>query len=163
MSVIIETSVGTLTIDLFVDDCPTACKNFIKLCKLKYYNNCIFHKYDVLEFIISFILIISIQKDFLVQTGDPTGSGRGGDSVYGYALNGTRLTDDIAFSYLTRLLYGEQARYFKDEIKPYLKHRELGMVSMANKGVDQNASQFFITTGMNYYFITYLLFFLGVK
>jgi peptidyl-prolyl cis-trans isomerase-like 4 len=115
MSVIIETSVGTLTIDLFVDDCPIACKNFLKLCKLKYYNNCIFH---------------NIQKDFLVQTGDPTATGRGGESVYG-------------------LLYGEQAKFFKDEIKPYLKHRELGMVAMANRGSDQNASQFFITTGEN--------------
>lgn len=38
MSVILETSLGTITIDLFVDDCPTACKNFLKLCKTKYNN-----------------------------------------------------------------------------------------------------------------------------
>lgn len=46
----------------------TACKNFLKLCKLKYYNFCIFHH---------------IQANFVAQTGDPTGTGSGGESVYG--------------------------------------------------------------------------------
>lgn len=45
MSVLVETSAGDLVIDLFVKDCPVTCKNFLKLCKLKYYNNCLF--YDV--------------------------------------------------------------------------------------------------------------------
>jgi len=111
MSVIIETSLGNLTIDLLVDDCPITCKNFLKLCKIKYYNNCIFH---------------NIQKNFIVQTGDPTSTGRGGQSVYG-------------------ILFGEQARYFQDEIKPHLRHKAIGTVSMANKGRDMNSSQFFIT------------------
>jgi peptidyl-prolyl cis-trans isomerase-like 4 len=46
-------------------------------------------------------------------------------------------------------LYGEQAKYFEDEIKPHLKHDKLGVVAMANKGPDLNGSQFYITTGSN--------------
>jgi peptidyl-prolyl cis-trans isomerase-like 4 len=46
-------------------------------------------------------------------------------------------------------LYGEQAKYFEDEIKPTLKHDKLGVVAMANKGPGLNASQFYITTGEN--------------
>ena len=69
MSVILETSLGEIVIDLFVEDAPEACKNFIKLCKMKYYNNCLFH---------------NVQRDYLAQTGDPTGTGRGGTSLYGY-------------------------------------------------------------------------------
>jgi len=45
-----------------------ACKNFLKLCKLKYYNFCLFHH---------------VQSNFVAQTGDPTGTGSGGQSVYG--------------------------------------------------------------------------------
>jgi len=63
----------------------------------------------------------------MVQSGDPTGTGHGGHSVY-------------------KVLYGEQAKYFPDEILPKLKHKKKGTVSMANAGKDLNASQFFITT-----------------
>ncbi len=65
MSVLVETSLGDIVIDLFVDRCPIASKNFLKLCKTKYYNFCLFH---------------NVQKGSLVQTGDPTGTGKGGDS-----------------------------------------------------------------------------------
>lgn len=104
MAVLLETSKGDIVIDLHVDDCPNTCRNFLKLCKcvrnqhvnelgallhscmspalsgsnllcipgchrrMKYYNNCIFH---------------NVQRNFIAQTGDPTGSGKGGDSVYG--------------------------------------------------------------------------------
>ena len=43
MSVIIETSLGEFTVDLFYEKCPNACKNFLKLCKIKYYNNSVFY------------------------------------------------------------------------------------------------------------------------
>jgi peptidyl-prolyl cis-trans isomerase-like 4 len=43
MSVLLETSVGDLVVDLFVDDAPLACQNFLKLCKIKYFNNCLFY------------------------------------------------------------------------------------------------------------------------
>jgi peptidyl-prolyl cis-trans isomerase-like 3 len=69
-----------------------------------YYDGCIFHR---------------VIKGFLVQTGDPNGTGKGGDCIWG----------------------GK----FEDEIKPGLKHTERGVVSMANSGKDTNGSQFFIT------------------
>jgi hypothetical protein len=71
MSVIFETSKGNFTIDLYIDDCPNTCKNFLKLCKVKYYNNCIF---------------FNVQKDYIVQTGDPQNDGKGGQSVYGSVI-----------------------------------------------------------------------------
>lgn len=89
--------------------------NTCRLCQIKYYNNCIFHY---------------VQRDFLAQTGDPTKTGKGGESIHG-------------------LLYGPQARFFDDEIVANLKHREKGMVAMASPGENQNASQFYITTAEN--------------
>jgi len=112
MAVLLETSKGDMVIDLHVDACPRTCKNFLKLCKIKYYNDVLFH---------------TVTKDFVVQTGDPTGTGKGGDSVYGK-------------------LYGDQARFFEDEIRATLKHGAKGTVSMASGGGEnRNASQFLIT------------------
>eukprot|EP01095_Lingulamoeba_sp_RSL-Kostka_P004123 TRINITY_DN15212_c0_g1_i1.p1 TRINITY_DN15212_c0_g1~~TRINITY_DN15212_c0_g1_i1.p1 ORF type:complete len:483 (+),score=127.11 TRINITY_DN15212_c0_g1_i1:60-1508(+) len=69
MSVIIETTFGDLEVDLYVEDAPITCTNFLKLCKIKYYNNCKIH---------------SIQKDYNIQTGDPElQNGKGGSSIYG--------------------------------------------------------------------------------
>lgn len=53
MAVMLETSFGNLVIELFTEDCPITTKNFLKLCKIKYYNNCLFH---------------NIQKNYIVQT-----------------------------------------------------------------------------------------------
>eukprot|EP00249_Psilotum_nudum_P015471 c25343_g1_i1 orf=356-2314(-) len=112
MAVLINTSLGDLVIDLHTDLCPLTTKNFLKLCKIKYYNNCLFH---------------TVQKDFIAQTGDPMGTGSGGDSIY-------------------KFLYGDQARFFDDEIHPNLKHDKIGTVAMASGGENLNASQFYITT-----------------
>lgn len=57
MSVLFETSIGDIVVDLFIERAPRACQNFIKLCKLKYYNNCLF--YD-------------LQKNHSVVCGDPS-------------------------------------------------------------------------------------------
>ncbi|WOL12262.1 peptidyl-prolyl cis-trans isomerase CYP59 [Canna indica] len=111
MSVLIVTSVGDIVVDLHTDRCPLTTKNFLKLCKMKYYNGCLFHK---------------VEKDFLAQTGDRTGTGTGGDSAY-------------------KFLYGEQARFFEDEIHPDLKHTRIGTVAMASAGENLNASQFYFT------------------
>ncbi|KAG8386601.1 hypothetical protein BUALT_Bualt03G0165300 [Buddleja alternifolia] len=111
MSVMIVTSLGDIVVDLFTDRCPLTCKNFLKLCKIKYYNGCLFH---------------TVQKDFTAQTGDPTGTGSGGDSVY-------------------KFLYGDQARFFGDEIHLDVKHSKMGTVAMASAGENLNASQFYVT------------------
>ncbi|KAJ4835544.1 cytochrome P450 monooxygenase 59 [Turnera subulata] len=111
MSVLIVTSLGEFTVDLYTDKCPLTCKNFLKLCKTKYYNGCLFH---------------TVQKDFTAQTGDRTGTGTGGDSIY-------------------KSLYGDQARFFSDEIHLDLKHKKAGTVAMASAGENLNASQFYIT------------------
>ncbi|KAJ8326005.1 hypothetical protein BDV3_003855 [Batrachochytrium dendrobatidis] len=68
MSVLLETTLGELVIDLEVDKAPQACINFLKLCKLKYYN---------------FVLVHSVQKHFVAQMGDPSGKGTGGNTVWG--------------------------------------------------------------------------------
>ncbi|CAB3996793.1 peptidyl-prolyl cis-trans isomerase-like 4, partial [Paramuricea clavata] len=115
MSVILETTIGDLVIDLFTEERPRACLNFLKLCKVKFYNYSLFH---------------FIQRNFLAQTGDPTGSGRGGESIF-------------------RSLYGDQAKFFDAETKPRIKHIKKGTVSMVNNGDDMHGSQFFVTLGEN--------------
>ncbi|XP_034017573.1 peptidyl-prolyl cis-trans isomerase-like 4 [Thalassophryne amazonica] len=112
MAVLLETTLGDIVIDLFTEERPKSCLNFLKLCKIKYYNYCLIH---------------NVQRDFVVQTGDPTGTGRGGESVYSK-------------------LYGDQARFFDAEKVPRIKHRKKGSVSMVNNGNDQHGSQFLITT-----------------
>ncbi len=63
-----------------------------------------------------------LQTNFLAQTGDPTSSGRGGESIF-------------------RSLYGDQAKFFDAEIKPRIKHTKKGTVSMVNNGGDMHGSQ----------------------
>ncbi|XP_005430011.1 peptidyl-prolyl cis-trans isomerase-like 4 [Geospiza fortis] len=115
MAVLLETTVGDLVIDLYTEERPRACLNFLKLCKVKYYNYC---------------LIYNVQRDFIIQTGDPTGTGRGGESIFCQ-------------------LYGDQARFFEAEKVPRIRHKKKGTVSMVNNGSDQHGSQFLITTGEN--------------
>jgi peptidyl-prolyl cis-trans isomerase-like 4 len=112
MSVLLNTSAGDLVIDLYTDSCPIATKNFLKLCKIKFYNNCLFY---------------NVQQNFVAQTGDPTGTGKGGNSIYGI-VNG-------------------DAGYFKDEVVKGRKLNKVGLVVMAHSGnkEDSNRSQFFIT------------------
>ncbi|CAK9300896.1 unnamed protein product [Gordionus sp. m RMFG-2023] len=103
MSVTLHTDLGEIKIELFCDACPKTCENFLALCASDYYNNCIFHRNI---------------KGFMVQTGDPLGTGKGGKSIWG--------------------------KNFPDELNITLKHDSRGMISMANKGPDTNGSQFFI-------------------
>ncbi|GMT01586.1 hypothetical protein PENTCL1PPCAC_23760 [Pristionchus entomophagus] len=111
MSVLLETSLGDIVIDLFTKERPNCSLNFLKLCKMKYYNLCQFHY---------------IEKDYVAQTGDPTGTGRGGESVFG-------------------MMYGEQARFFEKEVVPKLRHNRRGLVSFVDGGNGMLGSQFFIT------------------
>lgn len=66
---LLKTTVGDIDIELWSKEAPKACRNFVQLCQEGYYNGTIFHR---------------IVKDFIVQGGDPTGSGEGGESIYGY-------------------------------------------------------------------------------
>eukprot|EP01134_Creolimax_fragrantissima_P002059 CFRG2059T1 len=104
MSVTISTSVGDLKLELFVDLCPRTCENFLALCGSGYYDGCKFHRNI---------------KGFIVQTGDPTNTGKGGECIWG----GT----------------------FDSEFHASLKHSARGYVSMANSRPDANGSQFFFT------------------
>ncbi|XKL67118.1 hypothetical protein PGB90_010538 [Kerria lacca] len=117
MAVVIETTLGDITIDLYSDARPTTCNNFLKLCKMKYYN---------------FNLFYSIQNNFIAQTGDPTGSGNGGESVFSFAKK-------------------SNVKYITGEKQPRLKHNRPGLVSMVNCGDHLIGSQFFITLGHDLY------------
>lgn len=97
----IETEKGTITLELFRDKAPKTAGNFITLAKKGYYDGIIFHR---------------VIDNFMIQTGDPTGTGRGGP---GYAI--------------------------PDEFGAGLKHSSQGMLSMANAGPNTGGSQFFIT------------------
>lgn len=121
MSVLLETSVGDITVDLFTDDCPKACENFLKLCKIKYYNGVTFH---------------NIQHNMMAQSGDPTGTGKGGESIYSLLHAQAATTEEER----------QQEVFFDDEIYPHLRHTKKGTLSMANRGKNLNGSQFFITT-----------------
>ncbi|CAH0600642.1 unnamed protein product [Chrysodeixis includens] len=68
MSVTLHTDVGDIKVELFCEQCPKACENFLALCASDYYNGCLFHRNI---------------KGFIVQTGDPTGTGKGGTSIWG--------------------------------------------------------------------------------
>ncbi|KAL9121553.1 MAG: hypothetical protein Q9187_001887 [Circinaria calcarea] len=125
MSVLLETSLGDIVIDLLVDYAPRSCENFLKLCKIKYYN---------------FSPIHSIQKNFSFQTGDPIGpdskDSDGGSSIWG-------------------ILQGPSKKTYNADFHPKLKHVEKGTVSMAtapgSRDPDERvaASQFLITLGDN--------------
>ena len=96
-----DTSLGNFTIELFEQDAPNTVANFVKLAEKQFYNGVIFHR---------------VIDGFMIQGGDPTGTGRGGP---GYQ--------------------------FADEFNPKLKHSSEGILSMANAGPNTNGSQFFIT------------------
>jgi len=98
-----ETDKGTMVIELFADKTPMTVNNFVFLSREGFYNGVIFHR---------------VIDNFMVQGGDPTGTGRGGP---GYK--------------------------FGDEFNSSLKHDKQGILSMANAGPGTNGSQFFITHG----------------
>lgn len=104
---IIETTMGDIKVQLFPQQTPKTVENFVKLAEKKYYDNVIFHR---------------VIPDFMIQSGDPTGTGRGGESIYGHA--------------------------FEDEFSEEL-FNFTGALSMANAGPDTNGSQFFIVTNQH--------------
>ncbi|MFA6739889.1 MAG: peptidylprolyl isomerase [Arcobacteraceae bacterium] len=107
---IVETSKGNIKIELRADMAPKAVENFVTHSKNGYYNGLIFHR---------------VIKDFMIQGGDPTGTGAGGESIWG----------------------GK----FADEFAPNAVFDKAGILAMANAGPNTNASQFFITTVPTYW------------
>lgn len=101
---LIETTQGAMEIELRPDVAPKACENFISLAKKGYYDGITFHR---------------IIKGFMIQGGDPTGTGAGGESIWG--------------------------RTFADEITPKITFEKSYVLAMANRGPNTNGSQFFIT------------------
>lgn len=102
---VIETTQGTLEIQLMPDVAPKATENFIKLSQKNYYDGLIFHR---------------VIKGFMIQGGDPTGTGTGGESIWG--------------------------KPFADEFNADVDFDQSGVLAMANAGPNSNGSQFFITT-----------------
>ena len=102
---VLETTQGNIEIELRADLAPKTVENFTTHIKNGYYNGLIFHR---------------IIKGFMIQGGDPTGTGRGGESIWG----------------------GK----FKDEFNSKAMFNRVGILAMANSGPNTNGSQFFITT-----------------
>lgn len=102
--VVLETNQGNIEIRLLPEVAPKACENFIGLVEKGYYNGLIFHR---------------CIKDFMIQGGDPTGTGTGGESIWGEP--------------------------FSDEVNSSVKFDKPGLLAMANAGPNTNGSQFFIT------------------
>jgi len=98
---VFTTNMGSFDVTLDAKDAPLTCDNFIRLAKKGFYNGTIFHR---------------VIDGFMIQGGDPTGTGMGGP---GYTI--------------------------KDEFSPTLKHDKAGVLSMANAGPNTGGSQFFIT------------------
>lgn len=139
MSVLLETTFGDIVIDLFYKDCPLACYNFIKLCKIKYYNNSLFHE---------------VQRDFLTISGIPTTHSNPSTDIIQSLLEQHETTslsikeiENIAKSSSIYQLKSDQSkdRFFSDEICNKFKHNRKGIVSSA-----LNSSLFFITLSSNH-------------
>lgn len=101
---VIKTNMGMIELELFDEQTPKTVENFVGHANAGYYDGVIFHR---------------VIDGFMIQGGDPTGTGRGGESIWG--------------------------KPFEDEIVPELKHDSEGILSMANAGPNTNGSQFFIT------------------
>lgn len=101
---VIKTNMGTIELELFAKKAVKTVENFVGLAEKGYYNGVIFHR---------------VIDNFMIQGGDPTGTGRGGESIWGTP--------------------------FEDEVNTGLKHESEGILSMANAGPNTNGSQFFIT------------------
>ena len=101
----LQTNQGSIHIQLFTEHAPKTTENFIGLVDKGYYDGIIFHR---------------VIPQFMVQGGDPTGTGMGGESIWG--------------------------KPFEDECTPDLRFSKEGLLAMANSGPNTNGSQFFITT-----------------
>ncbi|GAA94130.1 uncharacterized protein L969DRAFT_93513 [Mixia osmundae IAM 14324] len=102
--VVHETNLGAIEFELYWQHAPKTCQNFFELSRKGYYSGTLYHR---------------VIADFMIQGGDPTATGRGGQSIWG--------------------------KPFEDEITPDLRFVGAGILAMANSGPNTNGSQFFIT------------------
>ncbi len=102
---VVKTNMGTFEMELYPNETPITVTNFVTLAEENFYDSVTFHR---------------IIDGFVIQGGDPTGTGSGGKSIY----NG---------------------KPYADEFVPSLRHNSAGILSMANRGPSTNTSQFFIT------------------
>lgn len=107
---LMETTKGTIVLELRADIAPKAVENFVTHAKNSYYDGLIFHR---------------VIRNFMIQGGDPTGTGRGGESIW--------------------------KKPFEDEFAPNAVFDKAGILAMANAGPNTNGSQFFITTVPTYH------------
>lgn len=129
-SVILHTNHGDLSVELFAKQTPLTSRNFLQHCLDGYYDNTIFHR---------------LVPGFILQGGDPTGTGNGGESVYDRGAFGGDL-DPWPLDQRRGKNAGPTGSNFKDEFHSRLKFNRRGLLGMANEGArDTNGSQFFFT------------------
>ncbi|KAJ5104316.1 hypothetical protein NUU61_001663 [Penicillium alfredii] len=119
-SATLNTTVGPIQIALFANQTPLACKNFLQHCKDDYYAGTIFHR---------------VAPDFVIQGGDPTGTGSGGTSIYEYP----------EFEYDPEARDPNERVVLRDELHSRLRFTRRGLVGMAKSEDGAYGSQFFIT------------------
>ncbi|KAM0236596.1 hypothetical protein ACHAP5_009327 [Fusarium lateritium] len=129
-SVIIHTTRGEISVELFAKQTPLTCRNFLQLALDGYYDNTIFHR---------------LVPGFILQGGDPTGTGNGGESIYdGGAFSGD--LDPWPMDQRLGKNAGPTGINFKDEFHSRLKFNRRGLLGSANESrPDTNGSQFFFT------------------
>ena len=150
----IHTSMGDIEVELYGKDAPKTTENFVKLSEQGYYNNLIWHR---------------VIKGFMIQGGDPTGDGTGGESAFGAPFEDEINADYLGLnkmivgqtqSVLGQISTDEQSQYASYTVKQYYEtvkgyqyktnlhsHKmTAGSLAMANSGPDTNGSQFFIVT-----------------
>lgn len=143
MSVVLHTTHGSLPVELYYKQCPKAAFNFLALCASGYYDGCVFYRHI---------------PGVLLQTGDPTNSGKGGKSIYTHLSSQSQVDEDDndlnhsvadgvrderAAPLLPKM---EASPYFDDEGFGTVEHNVRGTLSMAHRGnkPNTNASQFFV-------------------
>lgn len=129
-SVILRTTHGDLSVELFAKQTPLTCRNFLQHCLDGYYDDTIFHR---------------LVPGFILQGGDPTGTGNGGESIYDQGAFSGDL-DPWPMDQRRGKNAGPTGVNFKDEFHSRLKFNRRGLLGMANESApDTNGSQFFFT------------------
>lgn len=125
----ISTTKGDIKVELFERDAPKTVDNFKQLAQKDYYKDVIFHR---------------VMKDFMIQTGDPTGTGTGGESAFGRDFGDEINPKSLGLDANTIREY--QAEGYRYNYALTSHKVDVGAVAMANRGPNTNGSQFFIVT-----------------